>query len=284
MQVGIMTGHFVRPSLGETLDAIVGHGIHHVQFNMSSAHLEGPLAGRVDTVCPSINQAIAERGMSIAALGGEVNMVHPDETQRRQAIERLRLSIEACGPIGTSVIATCTGSRDPQSMWRNHPDNATDEAWRVLLGTLEEVLPLAEAAGVTIAFEPEVNNVANTAKKSRRLIDELGSPNLGVVMDAANIFNNGDLPRMADILDEAFELLGGHVAIAHGKDLDHDGDAGHLAAGTGKLDYARYVRLLCSLPFNVPVILHGLNEAQVDDAVAMLRRHAADVGRPIEDV
>ena len=37
-------------------------------------------------------------------------------------------------------------------------------------------------------------------------------------------------------------------AIAHGKDLDHGGDAGHLAAGTGKLDYARYVAFLCGLP------------------------------------
>ena len=80
---------------------------------------------------------------------------------------------------------------------------------------------------------------------------------------------------MTEILDEAFELLGDHIAIAHGKDLDRDGDAGHLAAGTGKLDYAHYVSLLCALPFDVPVILHGLKEDQVDASVAMLRGHAA---------
>ena len=50
--------------------------------------------------------------------------------------------------------------------------------------------------------------------------------------------------------------------------------AGHLAAGTGKLDYARYVSLLCGLPFDVPITLHGLSEDQVDASVAMLRRHA----------
>ena len=274
MQVGIMTGHFPRPTLAETLEAIIRHDIHHVQFNMGSAHLGGPLAERIDAAGPVIRQHIAARGMTIAALGGEVNMVHPDEAQRQQAIERLQVHIAACSAIGTSVIATCTGSRDPQSMWRKHPENDSAAAWRVLLDTLETVLPAAEAAGVTIAFEPEVNNVANTAAKSRRLIDELGSPSLGVVMDAANIFNDGELPRMAEILDEAFDLLGEHIAIAHGKDLDHDGDAGHLAAGTGKLDYARYVKLLCSLPFDVPVILHGLKEEQVDASAAMLRRHA----------
>ena len=93
-------------------------------------------------------------------------------------------------------------------------------------------------------------------------------------MDAANIFGEGGLPRMTEILDEAFDLLGDHIAIAHGKDLDHDGDAGHLAAGTGKLDYERYVSLLCSLPFEVSVILHGLREEQVDDSVAMLKGYA----------
>ena len=144
-----------------------------------------------------------------------------------------------------------------------------------MCATLEQVLPAAEAAGVTVAFEPEINNVASDAQKSRRLIDDMGSPNLKVVMDAANIFGEDDLPRMREVLDEAFDLLGDHVAIAHGKDLDHGGDAGHLAAGTGKLDYAHYVRLLCGLSFDVPVILHGLTEAQVDASAGMLRGHAA---------
>lgn len=274
MHVGIMSGTFPRPSLGESLDAIVGHGLRHVQFNLSSAHLEGPLAEQPDSVLHGIRAEIEKRDMTIAALGGEINMVHPDPEKRRQGISRMENLISACAPLGTSAIATCTGSRHPESMWRNHPDNATEEAWQVLRQTLEHLLPIAEVHGVALAFEPEVNNVANTAKRSRRLIDEMASPSLKVVMDAANIFGKGELPRMTEILDEAFDLLGDHIAIAHGKDLDHDGDAGHLAAGTGMLDYERYVSLLCSLPFEVSVILHGLREEQVDDSVAMLKGYA----------
>ena len=55
-------------------------------------------------------------------------------------------------------------------------------------------------------------------------------------MDGANIFHAGELPRMREILDEAFALLGEHIAFAHAKDLDRDGEAGHLAAGKGLLD------------------------------------------------
>ena len=275
MHVGIMTGHFPRPSLGETLDAIVAHGMRHVQFNLSSAHLAGPLAAQTVATYQGIRNEFERRGMTIAALGGPFNMVDADPVKRQEGIERMRARIEACAPLGTSVIATCTGSRHPDSMWRAHPDNASEETWRVLRQTLEQILPAAEANDVALAFEPEVNNVASTAKRSRRLIDEMASPALKVVMDAANLFGEGELPRMAEILDEAFDLLGDHIAIAHGKDLDRDGDAGHLAAGTGKLDYARYVAHLCSLPFEVAVILHGLREDQVAGSVAMLNRHAA---------
>ena len=274
MQVGIMSGHFKRPTLAESLDAILGHDIRHLQFNPGSVNVDGSLSDKL-AKAPMVREETKKRGMTISALGGPANMVAVDEAQRRQAVDKLKLLISACGPMGTTVIATCTGSRDPDSMWRKHPDNETEETWRVLQDTLEQVLPVAEAAGAVIAFEPEINNVVTTARKGRRLIDEMGSPSLKVVMDASNLFGEGDLPRMTEILDEAFDLLGDHIAIAHGKDLDRDGDAGHLAAGTGKLDYARYVSLLCALPFDVPVILHGLKEDQVDASVAMLRSHAA---------
>ncbi|MDE0421391.1 MAG: sugar phosphate isomerase/epimerase [Gammaproteobacteria bacterium] len=275
MQVGIMSGTFARPSLGETLDAILDHDIRHMQFNWGSAHPPGPLAQVIDAICPVIREETAKRDMVIAAVAGNINMADADPAKRQQGIERLRMVIGACKSVGTSVVATCTGSRHPDSMWRHHPDNASPEAWRDVCATLEQVLPTAEAAGVMVAFEPEINNVASDAVKSRRLIDDMGSPNLKVVMDAANIFGKDDLPRMREVLDEAFDLLGDHVAIAHGKDLDHGGDAGHLAAGTGKLDYAHYVSLLCGLSFDVPIILHGLTEAQVEASAGMLRRHAA---------
>ena len=275
MQVGIMSGTFARPTLGESLDAILDHDIRHLQFNWGSAHPAGPLPEVIDEICPVIREEVAKRGMVIAAVAGNINMADTDPDKRQQGIERLRMVIGACESVGTTVVATCTGSRHPESMWRHHPDNASPLAWRDVCATLEQVLPTAEAAGVTVAFEPEINNVASDARKSRRLIDEMGSPNLKVVMDAANIFGKDDLPRMTEVLDEAFDLLGDHVAVAHGKDLDHGGDAGHLAAGTGKLDYAHYVSLLCGLSFDVPVILHGLTEAQVADSAGMLRRHAA---------
>jgi sugar phosphate isomerase/epimerase len=73
------------------------------------------------------------------------------------------------------------------------------------------------------------------------------------------------------MLDEAFALLGPDVAIAHAKDLDRDGEAGHLPAGKGLLDYDHYLSLLDKLEFDVPVILHGLTESELPASLAFIQ-------------
>ena len=97
------------------------------------------------------------------------------------------------------------------------------------------------------------------------------SHSLLAALDAANLFPAGTLPRQREILAEAFALLGKHIIMAHAKDLSHDGEAGHEAAGTGLLDYDHYLSLLHSVRFNGPLILHSLAEPQVEQAVRFLR-------------
>jgi len=165
-------------------------------------------------------------------------------------------------------------------MWRRHPDNDLPASWRDMAACVREATDIARQARVILAFEPEVNNVVDSAQKARRLLDEIGSPFLKVTLDPANLFHAGELPRMKEILDEAFALVGKDVVLAHAKDLDHDGDAGHRAAGQGKLDYDRYLSLLHRDRFPGPLLLHGLSEAQVPACVAFLREKLTRLNSP----
>jgi sugar phosphate isomerase/epimerase len=146
-----------------------------------------------------------------------------------------------------------------------------------MVACVREATEIARRTHAVLAFEPEVNNVVNSAMKARRLLDEIASPYLKVTIDPANLFHTGQLPRMREILDEAFALVGKDIVLAHAKDLDHDGDAGHLAAGQGKLDYDRYLSLLHSYRFQGPLLLHGLSAAQVPGCVAFLRQKLASL-------
>ncbi len=108
-------------------------------------------------------------------------MIDPNLHKRRDGLGRLRTLIAACSTLGTSTVTLCTGTRDPENMWRRHAENDSPEAWHDLVGSLAEVLPTAQEYGVTLAFEPEVANVVDSAQKSRRVIDEMRSPYLKVV-------------------------------------------------------------------------------------------------------
>ncbi len=271
MQIGTMSGTFDRATLEEALDAVVNHGMSCVQFNLSSAGVTKIPTHIDEDLCDKIREEMGVRNITMTALGGTYNMIHPDIQRRTDGLRNLRVLASACERLGTSVIALCTGTRDPDNMWRHHPDNDTPEAWEDLVVSMQQAIEVAEEYQVTLAFEPEVANVVDSAIKARRIIDQIGSPYLKVVMDGANIFHTGELPRMREILDEAFALLGEHIAFAHAKDLDRDGEAGHLAAGKGLLDYDQYLSLLNDVDPDVPIILHGLSEAEIDGCVTFLR-------------
>src|SRR5439155_27092226 len=100
-----------------------------------------------------------------------------------------------------------------------------------------------------------------------------------IVMDAAILFRVEDLRRMRDTLDEAFELLGGDIVLAHAKDILMDSELRHMAAGKGLLDYDHYLSLLNACGYAGPLILHEPQESEVAGSVAFLREKLRVSGR-----
>ncbi len=271
MQLGIFAKTFSRRTLGETLDAVAGHGLRCIQFNFACVGLP-TLPERIEpAVLENIRCEMDSRQIRIAAVSGTFNLIHPDAEQRRDGLRRLPVLAEACAKLGAPVITLCTGTRDPADMWRRHADNDSPSAWRDLLTSLNEALAVAEGQGVTLGIEPETANVVNSARKCRRLLDELKSLRLKVVLDAANLFHPGDLPRMREILDEAFDLLGPDIVLAHAKELGPDALPDGRGAGRGVIDWDHYLARLRRDKFSDALILHGLNESEVPASVAFLR-------------
>jgi len=275
MPIGLLLGTIGRPTLEARLDAVKACGLETVQLSLGCCGLPAMPDAIPPELAGRVRREADARGIKIASLEGTFNMSHPDAEHRRTGLARLRVMAAFGRQIGTAKIHLCTGTRDRGNMWRRHADNDTPEAWRDLAACMREAAGIAREADLVLAFEPEVNNVVDSAKKARRLLDEIASPHLKVTIDGANIFHAGELPRMAEILDEAFALIGKDIALAHAKDLDHDGDAGHLPAGQGKLDYDRYLSLLAASGFRGPILLHGLSEAQVPGCVKFLRDRMA---------
>jgi sugar phosphate isomerase/epimerase len=275
-QIGILLATtFTTGTLEARLDAAKAHGLACVQMSMVCASLP-EMPDQIPAELPDrMRREALARGIVIASVTGTFNMSHPDAEHRRAGLRRLRILAEVCPRIGTSFIHVCTGTRDPNSMWRHHPDNGSPESWRDMAACLREATDIARQANVVLAFEPEMSNVVDSARRARRLLDEIGSPHLKVTMDPANLFHAGELPRMKEILDEAFALVGKDIVLCHAKDLDHDGEVGHKPAGHGVLDYDRYMSLLRKNKFKGPILLHGFTVEQVPGCLAFLRAKLA---------
>lgn len=280
MQIGIFAKTFRRPSLERTLDAVRAHGLDWVQFNWACSGLPSLPDHIEDIVVERVRREMEARSIRIAAVSGTFNMSHPEASERAAGLRRLRVLAAACERLGTRTITLCTGTRDREDMWRAHPENDSPQAWRDLTACMAQALHIAHDYNLVLAFEPEVANVVDTARKGRRLLDEMRSPHLKVVMDAANLFHRGELARLPEVLAEAFDLLADQIVLAHAKDLSRDGEAGHGAAGTGVLDYGLYLQLLRDNGYDGPLVLHSLEEAQVDEAVAFLRRQLQRLEQP----
>ena len=280
MRPGLFAKTFARPSPEGVFDALAGYGLRETQFNMSVAGLS-PLPEEIaPDLADRVRVAAAERRISLAAVSGTFNMIHPDKKVRRDGLHRLGVLMGACERLRTTTVTLCTGTRDHEDMWRRHPDNARPEAWRDLLATMQEALQTAEEHGVTLAFEPEVGNVVDSAGKGRRLLDEMRSPRLKVVIDAANLFDARDptrrLSRSEEILAEAFELLGGDLYLAHAKDVNDSGEV--VAVGKGDLDFDLYLKHLKEAGYRGPLVMHGLAEEEVESSLAFLRDKLARSG------
>jgi sugar phosphate isomerase/epimerase len=279
MTLGIFAKTFVRPSVEEVFAAVAKQHLRCVQFNFASAGLPSLPDAIESGLVNRIRDAAAVNRIDIAAVSGTFNMIHPDPARRRDGLRRLGIIAGACAGLGTSVITLCTGTRDPGDMWRHHRDNGSAEAWRDLHVTLTKALTTAGKHGVTLAVEPETGNVVDSARAARRLLDEMRTPRLKIILDPANLFQPGDLARMDEILDEAFDLLGGDLAIAHAKELDSDARASSLALGDGALDWDRYLALLAAAKFNGPLVMHGFEERDAAASMRFLRERMTDTNR-----
>ena len=271
MQLGIFAKTFARPTVEEVFGAVARLRLHAVQFNFACVGLSSLPDELAPELLDRIRKAATSNRIGIAAVSGTFNMIHPDPRHRREGLRHLEVIAGASARLGTRLITLCTGTRDPADMWRGHPHNNSSEAWRDLLTTLTKALTTANRHDVTLAIEPETGNVIDSANKARRLLDELRSSRLKIIIDAANLLRATDLACMREVLEDAFELIGSDLVLAHAKEFNPHANAGNRPLGRGVLDWDLYLSLLRRVNFAGPLILHGFEEQQAEQSVRFLR-------------
>lgn len=278
MNLGMYSIEIRRPSVSELFAAIREKGFSEVQFDFTSVgDKQMP-----DSIHPALLREIYEHaqrnGVDIVAVNGTYNMIHPDVDQRNIGLQRFEIIAQVCQYLHCRFVTLCTGSRDPVNMWHFHRDNNTPQAWDDMMGSMEQALRIAERYNLILGIECEASNCVNSPVKARKVLDHFQSDRLKIIMDVANLFQNGQARRknVRPVIDNAFELLGEDIYIAHGKDIRENDSLQFTHAGNGIVDFPYFLGKLREYNYTGGMLLHGVeNEADFEAGVDFIRRTIA---------
>jgi sugar phosphate isomerase/epimerase len=269
MRIGVFAKTFPGSEPAGVLAQAATAGFEGVQYNMACSGLAAMPDEISDAVTRAVAEAAVKTGQQIFAVSGTYNMIHPNPAVRRAGERRLEVIAAACRKIGTSLVTLCTGTRDAEDQWRHHPDNGSAEAWRDLLSSFEVAIAIASRHDVQLGIEPELANVVNSAEAARRLINEMKSDRLRIVLDPANLAEEAEDSKRRRIIAQAVDVLGDRIAMAHAKDRAADGRV--ATAGKGVVDFRHFLAALNAAGFDGPLVAHGFDAAEAAGVSAFLR-------------
>lgn len=212
----------------------------------------------------------AERAHSIqvAVLGTYVELAINDESRLKNAAD-FKSQLAVCKALGAGCIGTETTSMEKQ------PAGTTrEEAQELLCRSLADILPAAEALGVTVAVEPVTYHSMNSAAATRHILDTMRSPNLKVIFDMSNLVDAGNVGAQDRIWNDVGELLGDQIVAVHfkGQAFAPDGGLLHTSLEDSLTDYAGAFAMLRQLPQDaLPVLREEAVPARAASDIAFMR-------------
>ena len=269
MQIGVFAKTFPGNEPAGVLAAVRDAGYAVTQFNLACAGLASMPDAVPDTAISAIATASETSGVALVALSGTYNMAHPDKAVRDDGLRQLGVVIEGASALSIPLVTLCTGTRNPDDQWAHHPDSADPSAWADMAAEMGKALELAERHGVDLGIEPEQANIVTSAADAMRLITEMGSQRLRIVLDPANLFEQASVAQARAIVTAAVETTAGHVAMAHAKDRFADGR--FATAGQGVVDFTDFVARLKATGFDGPLVTHGLSAEEAPGVARFLK-------------
>jgi|GEM_PF-396081 len=274
MEYGIFSSVYGEYGIEEAASRIREAGFRYVQF---VPVLDGRFLQASDFTPEHIRRiraAYTAAGLKVIAVSGGHGFLHPDPERQKRALENARRWIELAPELGASLVVTEIGSTHPDHNWTDHPNNHTAETWEQAVHLYAALAGHAKAYGVTIGIEPHFASVINGVERLRRLLDDVGEPNLKAVLDPANIVTAANRDRLEQELAELFRLAGKDFVLAHAKDTRiEEGESVFVPAGQGILPYPGYVGLLREHGYRGPLVLEYLGERDVERTLRFLRGH-----------
>lgn len=217
-------------------------------------------------------QDFDESGLECAVLGCYLNLADPDPERRARTQEIYKAHLRFAAKTGARVVGTETYA-NPESRFAD-PAPQSEEAFRLFMDSLRPVIRCAEETGAVLAVEPVWYHIISTPERAVRMLEELPSDNLQIILDAVNLISPDQAYRAEDIVRNAVSLLGDRVRILHMKDfvITPEGKMDACACGLGSMHYEQLLSFVAGK--DLPMTLENTVPENAEEARLHLERVA----------
>ena len=246
MNIGIRLHDTAPGTLRQRLEYARAQGFSCAHLALSKA-VEGfrmedaPARLAEPAMARDVRAAFAETGMDCAVLGCYLNLADAEEESRLRTREIYFAHLRFAAETGAAVVGTETPA-NPASRFETEAPRS-EEAFRFFMDCLKPVVRKAEEVNAILAVEPVWSHIVSTPERAERMLEELKSDHLRIILDAANLIAPDKTGVADQTIAEAIRRLGEKVSVLHMKDFRlQNGEKEELACGMGEMRYERLLR------------------------------------------
>jgi len=276
MRPGVFAKTFAGDDPLTVLSACGQAGFHTVQYNMACSGLDAVPDNIDAATANSVGDAARSTGVGIAAISATYNMTDPIADRRAAGRAGFAAIAGRAAAMQSPMLTVCSGSLDPQDKWRRHPANDDPSSWTAMCREFEIICAIAADHRVLIGVEPEPANIVSSARRAAELLATFPNSPIRIVLDPANIIEDVPPDRHLHAIDEALDLLGPMIALAHAKDRFPDGSV--APAGQGVVDWPHFLKGLAAVGYDGPLIAHGMSADAAPGVAAFLAAQIGETG------
>lgn len=243
MRFGASTFIWVSPFSNRTLDLF--ERVKAMGFDILEICVEDPAT--IDA--SAIRDRAAQTGVSVTicgAFGPDRNLSSEDAAVQRAGLSYLERCIDFASELKSPFVSGPMYAAVGETRLLDEP--ARGAQWGRAVGSLKRAAAYAGARGVKLAIEPLnrfETDLVNTVDQALRLIDDVGSDNVGLLLDTFHMnIEEKDIPA-------AIRRAAGRIVEFHASSNDRG------TPGDDHLPWRDIARALSSVGFEGPIVIEA---------------------------
>ena len=259
----------------------------HRQLGYRAAYCPEIALAEADRI-RALAEACARQDVVIAEVGRWCNLLDADPVKRAANLKTVTEGLALAEAIGARCCVNIAGSFNPSSWFGPHPDNLSRRFFDATVENARQIIDAVRPKRAALAFEMMGWALPDSPDHYLELIRAVDRPAFAVHLDPCNAINSPErFYRNTDLLNECFDKLGRWIVSCHAKDLVWDIEMNvhfrEVRPGTGRLDYATYLKRLAQLPQTPPLMIEHLKSAaEYDQARQYIQKTGRDLGLSFE--